>query len=184
MNGFIESTLFFIIISVIYFAGRYYDILSSQNFDLYGLMESRPFSRDKHGFFNTQKNIIGSAGFYLLALIVFLIPSPVSGGAFLIIISLALYSFYAGYDNFKTKRENRQDQILFLRGLKNAASDVETAPWPLAGRIVTREGRTMYEMFRFVYSEKPDVMEATYEAQGKLITKSQQDESTWFPKGK
>lgn len=158
--------------------GRYRDIQSSKDFIYYGLEEGFAFSRDADGNFNYKKNLIGSGAFLAITTIAaFWAPYPAAlANTILGVISFAIAVFH----NEKKKRNNRERQIDILTQFRNGDS-------PSFGGVTTRNGKTFYGLFRWIFVENVDVTDsdqvvaAQRELYGRLRTLAQQDPSTWFP---
>lgn len=167
------------------------DISSSKNFIYQGLTEANTLARDKYGFMDVKRNLIisfamlgvvAAVGFAALA-----IKSTEALGiaALMMLVPIGLRG-WAYFDNKAAAKRGRAKQTEFLTRLKEHLSfekpEFETVMLFNGMPAKTVSGRTYYELFGWIYSDKPDLHEARFEIQSQLCEIARKPESEWFPK--
>jgi hypothetical protein len=176
MNEFQYSNTFFLIVSAVYWASRYLDMVSSKGFLNYGLKEGRAFSyfdRNKDGSFNVKGSIVISAIWWGASLGIELGLRQIGeGGGWGLLLVGVLGSVLMAFKNFKDKKKYRALQISVLRSIRSGVM-------PNLGWLVYSgaTGRTYYQLFPLVYSmTKNDEQDV----KGKLVELAGKSESEWF----
>lgn len=131
--------------------GRYADIKSSKDFLYYGLTEGFAFSRDADGMFDLKKNLIGSAVFLAATTIAaFFVPLPAAlANTIFGVVSFVIAKFH----NEKKKANARERQIKILEEFREGGQ-------PYLGPLVTRNGKSFYGLFRWIFVTNLDLNDA------------------------
>ncbi|HEX8289816.1 MAG TPA: hypothetical protein VF556_17675 [Pyrinomonadaceae bacterium] len=172
------------------------DADSSKDFQYHGLTEGNSKADDEHGFFAYKKNLIlsyicMSVGIIAGFLAILLVKDKDVAGAVMIIGGGLAGGFGAmrwrqAIKNDEAKIRGREKQTQFLRALRDYQSfekPENELPVMFNGQhFTTRNGRTYYKLFGYIYSENPDQSSAISELQAKLAALSLKPENEWFPK--
>lgn len=182
---FFESIWMMAIMVAAYIGARIFDIMSSQNFDHYGLSEGVEFSKDEWGNFHTTKNAIGSAVFMAAGILLYVF---LTGWAWFLYLPLIGASIFVGIMNFKAKSRFRARQIEILRVLAKiepgddqrlqATINAFELGW-LRSRTVSGEVRHFFQLFKFLYVTG-SVDAAPWKIALRMHEHSRLPENQWF----
>lgn len=171
MEFFATITFFWISVAALILGG-YLEISTGRNFIFYGQMEKAKIFQDRYGHFSTKKFLIVlsivAAGGYAATFY-----HPV-GGTF-IVLGGSFVSIIYGLNNRKGAKNQREQQIMVLRQLRDTGR-MRTLPF------VRVAGRTFFKMFGWVYSTLPDIDDAIAEIAERLNVLCHHPEETWFPR--
>lgn len=177
-------------------AGSWLDIYYSKRFVTYGGTEANPINRDEYGFFAAKWNIALTAA--ILAAILVLCFTVSTQWSFAFIPIAVIRGIVAVFRNKKTTDYSRTQQIAWLRGLRDAATDTASTPSAeryLQGRYTIAAGRIWRDNFPQVYStdlstitvpgvlidgQPATAIAGMLEVNRKLIELSRRPEPEWF----
>lgn len=162
---------------VLFAVSRWLDILTSVDGRYFGLSEANKLWANKDGDMDVTKNLMVSAIIAAAVLVPAAIWDPYAS---LILVPFIAGGFYISFKNRSVAKKNRAKQIEYLRLIRAGNWPAQELGWP-----ITRNGKTFYGLFRWVYSTKPTSQgtgDAVFDMQGKLQTLAESPESEWFPK--